>query len=222
MQQQWVLTVRGGGVVPYLVARESLGLGADAQVVVVRDDHRRDRGPPRGQFLRVDAELVRLVVMSLGGVGRRVEIVLHHEVRIGVVVRHGGILVGAGQPVDAKPDSHVVMAQRTPQARGLHQQLKAVVTLEHLVVGHVDVAHHGIGDVCADVEGGGPGRLLSRAFAAGGRVPRKDRTGQPELVRSFDRFRPRSSAATSARLQQQPIWPVTETDIAKEVEHALT
>jgi len=82
--------------------------------------------------------------------------VLGHEVRIEVVVGHR-ILVGPVTPSMAELTC-VSWWPSERQAGRLGQHLETHLSLEALVPGDLDVADHGVGDVCADVEGGGPRR----------------------------------------------------------------
>src|SRR5581483_6424790 len=93
----------------------------------------------------------------------------------------------AGDAVDPKPSLGVVMAERPPQPRRLNQKLEPRLLLEGLVAGRGLVAADRVGDVRVDVEGGGPGRPVARAFLAGDRPPRKRRPGEAELLRTLAR-----------------------------------
>ncbi len=78
-----------------------------------------------------------------------------------------------------------MLAERPPQARGLDQQLKADLFLELGVLGGVQVADDGVGDVGVDVERGGPRRPVARALLAADRPPRERGPGQAEIGRAL-------------------------------------
>ena len=74
------------------------------------------------------------------GVGGRAQVLLRHQVRVDVVVGERAVLVGAGDAVDAEAPLGVVVAERAPQPRRLHEELEADFALEGLVVGRRLVA----------------------------------------------------------------------------------
>jgi hypothetical protein len=112
---------------------------------------------------------------------RLAQVPLRHEVRVDVVVHDGGVLVGAGDAVDAEAVLVVEVPQRGPQPGGLDQQLGAVVAVELLVGGGVVVPDDGVGDVGVDVEGRRPRRPVARGLLPADRAPREGRALQPEL-----------------------------------------
>ncbi len=73
------------------------------------------------------------------------------------------------------------MAERAPQPGGVDQQVHPRTPGELLVPGGVDVADGGDGDVGVDVERGGAGRPVARAFLAGDGPPREGRAAQAQL-----------------------------------------
>ena len=109
------------------------------------------------------------------------QVPLRHEVRVDVVVDDGGVLVGAGHPVDAEAVLGVEVAQRGPQPGGLDQQLGAEVAVELLVQGGVVVPDDGVGDVGVDVEGRRPRRPVARRLLAVDRAPREGRSAHAQL-----------------------------------------
>ncbi len=175
-----------GGVsleVPDLVVGEALGLGVDAEGRVEGDHHLPRRVPPPGRLLLVDAELPGHVRAAGHGVGRRHQVPLGHEVGVHVVVAGSAVLVGAGDPVDAEPAHGVVVAEGTPQAGRLDEDLQADLPLEGVVAGGGHVPDDRIGNVGPDVEGGGAGRPVGRALLAADRPPREGGALQAELGR---------------------------------------
>jgi hypothetical protein len=83
-----------------------------------------------------------------------------HQVGVDVVVDDRGVLVRAGDAVDAELARRVVVAQRAPQPRGCDEQLEADLALE-LVSPVAHVAAHGVGDVGVDVERARAGRPVA-------------------------------------------------------------
>ena len=79
----------------------------------------------------------------------------------------------------------VVVAQRAPQPRGRDQQLEPRPARELVVVGRVQVAQHGVGDVGVDVEGGRAGRPVRRALVAADRPPRERGAVEAQLARAL-------------------------------------
>ena len=71
----------------------------------------------------------------------------------------------------------VVVAQRAPQPRGLHEQLEPHLALEVLVAGGPRVATGGVGHRRVHVEGGRARRPVARALLAADRAPRERRPG---------------------------------------------
>ncbi len=115
-----------------------------------------------------------------GDVGGGPQVLLRHHVRVHVVVAERRVLVGAGHAGEAEAAVAVVMTERAPQPGRLHQQLEAFVAFEGRVVGGVDVADHGVGDVGVDVDGGGAGRPVAGALLAGDRPPGEGGSGMAE------------------------------------------
>ncbi len=187
MEQQRIVVGPGLDEVPARVLGELLCLAVDVQVGVVGDQHRIRGVPPRGRLLGVDPEGPRLVQEALGGVGRRHQIPLRHQVRVDVVVGDRAVLVGAGDAVDPEPTLRVVMAQGPPKAGGLDQQLQPGRARELLVVGRVLVPDHRVGDVGIDVERRRARRPVARALLAADRPPGERRPPQPELAGALAR-----------------------------------
>ena len=154
---------------------EALGLRVDAQLLVVGDEDGPRGVAPGGRLLGVDTERCGAVGVAFDGVGGQAQVSLRHQVGVDVVVGDRAVLVGAGDPVDAKPAVGVVVAQRAPQPRGLDEQFEPGLALEGMVVGRGLVAADCIGDVCADVEGGRSRRPVPRALPPVDRPPRKGR-----------------------------------------------
>ncbi len=75
----------------------------------------------------------------------------------------------------------IVVAERSPEPGGLDQQLEAYFLLEALVAGGVLIAHDAIGDVGPEVERGGAGGPVARAFLAPDSAPRERRALEPQL-----------------------------------------
>ena len=81
-----------------------------------------------------------------------------------------------------KAPGRVVVPERAPHARGLDEQLEAVLAPELLVARDRDVADRRVGDVGADVERGGARRPVARALLAADRAPGEDGAAQPERL----------------------------------------
>ena len=120
--------------------------------------------------------------------GRSVRCSLHvprcHQVRIHVVVGDRGILVGAGDAIDPEAAGAVVMAEAAPQPGRLDEQTQPGSAIEVLVVGRVDVADDGVGDVGVDVKGRGAGRPVRRTLFAADGSPRERCALQSQLGRA--------------------------------------
>ena len=122
------------GEVPDLVLGEALRLGMHAERVVPGDDHVLRGVAPGCRLFEVGAELGGMARMTRDGVGRGAEVLLRHEVRVDVVVGERAVLVGARDAVDAEASLRVVVAERAPESRGLHEELEADLALEVVVV----------------------------------------------------------------------------------------
>jgi hypothetical protein len=162
VQHQRVLGAVGPLEVPLLVPGEPRRLRVHLQVVVVRDEHGLGRGAPGRDLVVVELELVPPVALPLRHGGCRHQVALRHQVGEDVVVGERAVLVRAGHAVDAERTAALVVAQRQPQPRGLHEELEGHLLLEALVAGGVEVAHGGVGDVGVDVEGRPCPRASSR------------------------------------------------------------
>ncbi len=138
---------RRGLEVPHLVVREVARLLVDLQVIVERDEHVVGRLAPRGDLGLVDLQQRREIRVALRGARRPAQVPLSHEVRERVVVGDRGVLVRAGDAVDAEVAAVVVVAERPPHPRRLDEQLQADLALEVVVARHRAVALAGGGDV---------------------------------------------------------------------------
>src|SRR5436309_11100763 len=65
------------------------------------------------------------------------------------------------------------MAERSPEPRGLDEQLESWALLELLVCTGREVPSHGFGHVCVDVERRRARRPIAGAFLSADRAPRK-------------------------------------------------
>ena len=117
------------------------------------------------------------------------EVLLRHQVRVGVVVDDGRVLVGPGHAVDAEapvaalgeePEAH-------PEARRLDEHLGALVEQEPEVAGDAVVLVHRVGDVGVDVVLRGAGRVPRRGLLAVDRPPRVERARVADLLRAAAR-----------------------------------
>ena len=81
----------------------------------------------------------------------------------------------------------VVVTQRTPQPRGLDQQLQADLPLEVVVAGGLHVPPDRVGDVRTDVEARRAGRPVRRALLPADGPPREGRALQAERLRALPR-----------------------------------
>ena len=149
------------------------------------------RVSPASRFLRVDSQLAGPVRIALRRLGGGQQVVLRHQVRVDVVVGDGAVLVRSGHPVNMEPALAVVVAERPPQPRRLHQQFDALGPGEVLIGAGLDIAHHGGGDIRVDVEGRRAGGPVARAFLAGDRPPRESRAPESQLGRPLLRGRQR-------------------------------
>jgi hypothetical protein len=181
VQQQGVVLRGCAGEVPFAVLGEVLGLGVDTELVVVGHLDRVRRGSPSFDLLRADVEPRYCVRPAVTGVGRGAQVLLGHQVRVEVVVDHGGVLVRPGDPVDPEAGLARELPQGGPQPRRLHQEVYPDRRRELLVAGRGDVADGRVGDVGVDVEPGGAGRPVSRALLAVDRSPRERGSVESEL-----------------------------------------
>ena len=96
--------------------------------------------------------------------------------------------------------ARVVRADVEPDARGIHHQLGAVLDEKGLVAGGLDVVLHRMRDVGVQVVLRGAGGEVGRAFLAGDRAPREQRTAPVcELPRALARRGQRTSAVLEQR-----------------------
>ena len=86
--------------------------------------------------------------------GRTSQIPLGHQVGVDVVVGDGAVLIGPGDPVDAKTAPRIVVPKRHPEPGRGHQQLQAGPGGELVVSGRPYVAHHRLSHVGVDVHRG--------------------------------------------------------------------
>src|SRR5207237_3051942 len=126
---------------------------------------------PGGPLVLVDAEAAGLLQVVLGAGSGGQQVLAGHQVGVDVVVAEGGVLVGAGHAGQAEAAVAVVVTERDPQPGRGDEDLEAEAGFELLVVGGVHIADDGVGDVGADVEGGGAGRPVPRALLAGDGPP---------------------------------------------------
>ena len=183
VEQQRIVVGRSAREVPDLVPGESLGLRVHAQRLVIRDVHGLPGVPPAGRLLGVDAQFAGPVRVALRGRRGGQQVPARHHVGVDVVVGDGAVLVRAGDTVDVEPASGVVMAQRSPQPRGVGQQVQSGAPGELHIAGGVDVPDHRVGDVGVDVERGRAGRPVPRALLAVDGPPREGRARQAQLSR---------------------------------------
>ncbi|CAM3929029.1 hypothetical protein KIPE111705_31985 [Kibdelosporangium persicum] len=155
------------------MAGEAFGLGVYAEVVVVQHDHGVGGVAPAGRFLGVHAQVVSQCGVGFDHGRGGAQVTACHQVRVDVVVRDGRVLVRAGDAVDAEIAVGVVVAEAHPQPRGLHKHLQRALGLERLVLGGVEVAHGGVGDVGVDVERRRARGPVAGAFVATDRAPRE-------------------------------------------------
>ena len=96
------------------------------------------------------------------------EVLLRHQVRVGVVVHDRRVLVRAGHAHDreAPVAALVEVAELHPEAGGLHEHLGALVEHEAEVAGHAVVLVHRVRDVRIDVVLRGAGRVPGRRLLA--------------------------------------------------------
>ena len=112
------------------------------------------------------------------------EVLLGHQVRVGVVVDDGRVLVGPGHAVDAEAPAAALGEEPEPhpEARGLDQHLGALVEQEPEVARDAVVLVHRVGDVGVDVVLRGAGRVPRRGLLAVDRAPRIERARVADLL----------------------------------------
>ena len=189
----------GAREVPELVVGEALRLRVDAEGLVPGNGHRLGRVPPGRRLFEVGAEGGGMPRMALHGLGRRAQVPLRHQVRVDVVVRDRAVLVRPGDAVDAEAALGVVVAERAPEPRRLHEELQTDLALEGLVARRLLVPHDSVGDVGADVERRRAGRPVARALLAADRAPRESGPVEAELDRPLACELRASSGASGAR-----------------------
>ncbi len=140
VEQQRVLVARCSGPVPRFQIEELGVLGVDGQLVVERDVHGVSRVVPGIEFAEIEIGRSLYVGEHLGvplgkepDRARRVaQIESGHDVRVGVVVDDGRVLVRSGHPVDVERLGPIgcVETEVGPHASGLDQDLGALVSKE--------------------------------------------------------------------------------------------
>jgi hypothetical protein len=176
VQQQRVLLSTVVGEVPDLVAGEPVGLGVHSQRLVVRNDHARGRLPPAGHLFVVDAKLAGTFALPRGCVGRRVQVLLRHQICIDIVIGNGTVLVRPGDSVDSESAGAVVVAERTPQPGRVHEQVQPSRLLEGGVVSSANIPDRSTGDICVDMDSGRSCRPITGALLPADGAPRERRT----------------------------------------------
>jgi hypothetical protein len=83
--------------------------------------------------------------------GREAQVQPRHEVRVGVVIDHGRVLVGTGDTMDVELALVRIEPEVCPQARCLDQHLRPRLDQEVDVAMSLDVAPDRVGDVGVDV-----------------------------------------------------------------------
>ena len=92
------------------VTKEVVILQVDPQFLVEGNIHLLGGSPPIFDFLGMEADLLRQgfialrgsLTQGLSGGGGMAEVILGHEIGVGVIVHHGGVLIRPGDAVDAK------------------------------------------------------------------------------------------------------------------------
>ena len=123
----------------------------------------------------------------LDDLGRGLEVLARHQVRVGVVVDDGRVLVRPGDGVD---DELAVAAlgeeaEPEPEPGRLDEHLGAAVEHQRVVAGDRAVLAQGVGDVGVDVVLGGAGDVARGCLLPGDRAPREQRAAVVELARPF-------------------------------------
>jgi len=109
------------------------------------------------------------------------QVPLREQVRVDVVVGDRAVLVRPRDAVDAEAALRVVVAERSPEARGLDEQLEPRLALELVVARRVLVADDGVCDVGPDAERRRPRVPVAGALLAADRPPREHAAAEPEL-----------------------------------------
>ena len=192
MQQQRVLLRSRAREVPRAVAGESLRLRGHPELLVEGDDHRVGCAPPGSDLVVADAG-ARPRAPDTAPLASAAARRLRAAIRFvnDVVVYERGVLVRAGDAVDAEAALGVVVTERAPEPCGLDEQLETRAALEVGVVRRGDVAANRVGDVGVDVERRRAGGPVSRALLAPDRPPRERRARQTQLAGARLRARPR-------------------------------
>ena len=117
-------------------------------------------------------------------VGRCFEVLARHQVRVGVVVDDGRVLVRAGHGVDHELAVAALgeEAEPEPEARRLDQHLAAAVEHQRVVAGDRAVLADRVRDVRVDVVLRGAGGVARRRLLAGDRAPGEQRAAVVELA----------------------------------------
>ena len=183
VQQQRVVVLGCVLKVPPGVIGEALVLRVDVEALVKRDVHRGRRVPPGGRLLSRHTQGFGRAGELLGQIGRAGQVPLRHQVGVDVVVLDRAVLIRSGHALDPEPARGVVLPERAPEPGRLDQQLQADFVLELLVLGGVQIAHYGVGDVRVDVEGRGPSLPVTGALLAPDRPPRERGALQAEVGR---------------------------------------
>ncbi len=187
VKQQRIVIGRGRLEVPDLTLEELRVLRVDPPLLVVGHVHGLRRSAPAEDLVVVEIDIAAHHPVAVGIAlaqllqhrGGVVEVQPGHQIGEGVVVDHGGVLVGTGDGEQVEPTAVVVEPETSPHASRFNQQLGAELG-EHLgVSGHVDVALQGVGDVGVEVVLRRARLVVRRCLFAGDRAPREQR---PRLV----------------------------------------
>ena len=163
----------------------------DAALLIERHVHGGRRAFPRLGLAGLEPYLVDeggvvgrpLLAQPADGGGGGIEIQPRHQVRVGVVIDHGCVLVRAGDAVDVEPLVGAVEPEVLPQPGGLDEDLSADLAEHASAALHVGVAHDRVCDIGVDVILGGALLEIGRGLLAVDGPPREQRAPLAHLGR---------------------------------------
>ena len=195
VQQQRELLRRRSVQVPRLAVQERLVLGMDAAFFIERYVHGGRRALPGLDLPELKPDRVHqrgvvpgpLLAQAADGGGGEIEVQPRHQVGVGVVVDHGGVLVRPGHAVDVEPLIGAVETEVRPQPGGLDEDLGADLAEHASAALHLGVAPDRVGDIGVDVVLGGALLEVGRSLLAVDGPPREKRPPLAHLPRPLPR-----------------------------------
>ena len=160
--------------------------------------HRVGRPPPLRRLVVPDAQPRRALRMRVDRLGRAQQVPPRHQVGVRVVVAQRAVLVRPRHPRQPEPVLAVVVPERDPQPRRLHQQRQPDLARELRIPRRPLIAQHGIRDVGPDVHRRAARRPVPGALLPRDRPPRERRARPPQLPAPGRAPAPASRTATAA------------------------